>query len=59
QLAAIASMRAEPPVKTAFQLASIQAFTFYGKRFVVMKREKNRITKLSIRPAEEDGAKQA
>ncbi|MFL5015163.1 MAG: transporter associated domain-containing protein, partial [Rhizobium sp.] len=34
-----------------------QAFTFYGKRFVVMKREKNRITKLRIRPAGEDGAK--
>ncbi len=30
-----------------------QAFTFYGKRFVVMKREKNRITRLRIRPAEE------
>lgn len=30
-----------------------QAFTFYGKRFIVMKREKNRITKLRIRPAEE------
>ena len=29
-----------------------QAFTFYGKRFIVMKREKNRITKLRIRPAE-------
>lgn len=28
-----------------------QAFTFYGKRFIVMKREKNRITKLRIRPA--------
>ncbi|MBZ0162811.1 MAG: HlyC/CorC family transporter [Notoacmeibacter sp.] len=27
-----------------------QAFTFHGKRFVVMKREKNRITKLRIRP---------
>src|SRR5690606_30272184 len=26
-----------------------QAFTFYGKRFVVMKREKNRITQLRIR----------
>jgi Mg2+/Co2+ transporter CorB len=34
-----------------------QAFTFYGKRFIVMKREKNRITKLRIRPAGEDGAK--
>lgn len=30
-----------------------QAFTFYGKRFIVMKREKNRVTKLRIRPAEE------
>ncbi len=30
-----------------------QAFTFYGKRFIVMKRERNRITKLRIRPAEE------
>ncbi len=27
-----------------------QAFTFYGKRFIVMKREKNRISKLRIRP---------
>ncbi|MCB1451631.1 MAG: HlyC/CorC family transporter [Nitratireductor sp.] len=26
-----------------------QAFTFYGKRFVVMKREKNRVTQLRIR----------
>ena len=31
-----------------------QAFTFYGKRFIVMKRVKNRITKLRIRPAELD-----
>ncbi|MGK9053328.1 CBS domain-containing protein [Neorhizobium petrolearium] len=31
-----------------------QAFTFYGKRFIVMKREKNRITRLRIRPAEEE-----
>jgi len=31
-----------------------QAFTFYGKRFIVMKRVKNRITRLRIRPA--DGA---
>ncbi|MBV2184931.1 MAG: CBS domain-containing protein [Rhizobium sp.] len=30
-----------------------QAFTFYGKRFIVMKREKNRITRLRIRPVEE------
>jgi Mg2+/Co2+ transporter CorB len=36
-----------------------QAFTFYGKRFIVMKRDRNRITKLRIRPAEENGAKQA
>ncbi len=35
-----------------------QAFTFYGKRFIVMKRERNRITKLRIRPAEE-AAKQS
>ena len=28
-----------------------QAFTFYGKRFIVMKRVKNRITRLRIRPA--------
>lgn len=34
-----------------------QAFTFYGKRFIVMKREKNRITKLRIRPAEEAAVK--
>jgi Mg2+/Co2+ transporter CorB len=32
-----------------------QAFTFYGKRFIVMKREKNRITRLRIRPAEDEG----
>jgi Mg2+/Co2+ transporter CorB len=31
-----------------------QAFTFHGKRFVVMKREKNRIARLRIRPAVED-----
>ncbi|HXV32262.1 MAG TPA: HlyC/CorC family transporter [Sinorhizobium sp.] len=31
-----------------------QAFTFYGKRFIVMKRVKNRITKLRIRAAEDD-----
>ncbi|MBZ9859426.1 HlyC/CorC family transporter [Mesorhizobium sp. CA12] len=30
-----------------------QAFTFHGKRFVVMKREKNRIARLRIRPASE------
>jgi len=29
-----------------------QAFTFHGKRFIVMKREKNRITRLRIRPAD-------
>ncbi|MCZ8547565.1 HlyC/CorC family transporter [Mesorhizobium qingshengii] len=28
-----------------------QAFTFHGKRFIVMKRDKNRIAKLRIRPA--------
>ena len=33
-----------------------QAFTFYGKRFIVMKRVKNRITKLRIRPAGETDA---
>ena len=33
-----------------------QAFTFYGKRFTVMKRERNRITKLRIRPADESPA---
>ena len=27
-----------------------QAFTFHGKRFVVMKRDKNRITRIRIRP---------
>jgi Mg2+/Co2+ transporter CorB len=30
-----------------------QAFTFYGKRFIVMRREKNRIMRLRIRPADE------
>jgi Mg2+/Co2+ transporter CorB len=34
-----------------------QAFTFYGKRFIVMKRMKNRITKLRIRPVEPEPAK--
>ena len=29
-----------------------QAFTFHGKRFIVMKRMKNRITRLRIRPIE-------
>ncbi|WP_163265748.1 HlyC/CorC family transporter [Chelativorans alearense] len=33
-----------------------QAFTFFGKRFIVMKREKNRITRLRIRPAVEETA---
>jgi Mg2+/Co2+ transporter CorB len=32
-----------------------QAFTFHGKRFIVMKRVKNRITRLRIRPAIEGG----
>lgn len=32
-----------------------QAFTFFGKRFIVMKREKNRITRLRIRPLEASG----
>jgi Mg2+/Co2+ transporter CorB len=31
-----------------------QAFTFYDKRFTIMKREKNRITRLRIRPAESE-----
>ncbi len=35
-----------------------QAFTFHGKRFIIMKREKNRITKLRIRPAEEKSAEE-
>ena len=30
-----------------------QSFTFHGKRFIVMKRVKNRITRLRIRPAED------
>ncbi len=30
-----------------------QAFTFHGKRFIVMKREKNRITRIRIRSAAE------
>ena len=30
-----------------------QAFTFHGKRFIVMKREKNRITRIRIRPAQD------
>lgn len=30
-----------------------QAFTFHGKRFIVMKREKNRITRIRIRTAAE------
>lgn len=32
--------------------AEKQSFTFHGKRFYVMKREKNRITRLRIRPVE-------
>lgn len=35
-----------------------QAFTFHGKRFIIMKREKNRITRLRIRPAEGQGAEE-
>jgi Mg2+/Co2+ transporter CorB len=31
-----------------------QAFTFHGKRFIVMKRDKNRIARLRIRPAVEE-----
>jgi Mg2+/Co2+ transporter CorB len=34
-----------------------QAFTFYGKRFIVMKRVKNRITKLRVRPVEPEQAR--
>ncbi|HHZ09753.1 MAG TPA: HlyC/CorC family transporter [Rhizobiales bacterium] len=34
-----------------------QAFTFHGKRFIVMKREKNRIVKLRIRDAAESRSK--
>jgi len=33
-----------------------QAFTFFDKRFIVMKREKNRITRLRIRPIATDDA---
>ena len=33
-----------------------QAFTFHGKRFVVMKREKNRITRIRIKPLAEAAA---
>lgn len=33
-----------------------QAFTFFSKRFIVMKREKNRITRLRIRPAAPEDA---
>lgn len=36
-----------------------QAFTFYGKRFVVMRRERNRITKLRIRAMDGPGIRQA
>ncbi|MBN9232372.1 MULTISPECIES: transporter associated domain-containing protein [Phyllobacteriaceae] len=35
-----------------------QAFTFHGKRFVVMKRDKNRIARLRIRPASVEGPPQ-
>lgn len=31
-----------------------QAFTFHGKRFVVMKKEKNRITRLRVKPVGEN-----
>ncbi|MHC1547823.1 HlyC/CorC family transporter [Phyllobacterium sp. K27] len=31
-----------------------QAYTFHGKRFTIIKREKNRITKLRIRPIEDE-----
>ena len=34
-----------------------QAFTFHGKRFIVMKRIKNRITRLRIRPVADNGAR--
>jgi len=34
-----------------------QAFTFHGKRFVVMKRERNRIARLRIRPLDTVSAK--
>ena len=33
-----------------------QAFTFFGKRFIIMKREKNRITRIRIKPAVEEEA---
>ena len=33
--------------------AEKQSFTFHGKRFTVMRREKNRITRLRIRPMTE------
>lgn len=33
-----------------------QAFTYHGKRFFVMKRQKNRITKLRIKPVESDSS---
>ena len=35
--------------------AEKQSFTFHGKRFTVMRREKNRITRLRIRPMTEIG----
>lgn len=36
-----------------------QSFTFHGKRFFVMKREKNRLTRLRIRPAGDEAAAMA
>jgi Mg2+/Co2+ transporter CorB len=36
-----------------------QAFTFHGKRFVVMKRDKNRVARLRIRPATVEAEPQA
>ncbi len=35
-----------------------QAFTFHGKRFIIMKREKNRITRIRIRPVEAPGTEE-
>ena len=32
-----------------------QAFTFHGKRFSVLKKEKNRLTRLRIVPLDADG----
>lgn len=36
-----------------------QAFTFHGKRFVVMKRDKNRIARIRIRPAPVEAQQEA